>query len=396
MAGWKRRGAGKLKHAGITAAVLCLSLVAIGCGSDESTTSDGAGSSGPPSEAVESASTEGNAIPTVDCSGTSEGYRLCKFTWTGSTGSGYQSLDDLKGKTGFSGDPEAILFQARGAGGGGSSSWGAYSGGKAGAGGYAQTVLSADDLSGKEIYVYVGHGIGHNGYGGPGGASSIVSTAQLSTFDTTDRTTAQQNAIVVAGGGGGGGEATSGGPGFAGGTGGVAVATTDNPTSDAGDDGHESSSAGAEGDPGIGGNWTGGWGFSSAGTGHDGLGGMGGKAYNAGSTNPASQWFKVAQVDEGLTSSFTSGQGGTYAGAGEAGGEYSTGHAGGGGGAGWGGGGGGAGDCGAFNDSGCGGAGGGSWAMARTYNASYPSSWASPLTENSVSTVVITLAYSGS
>lgn len=226
-----------------------------------------------------------------------------------------------------------MWMQAWGGGGGQSKDYN-----HAGAGGFAQTVTSIEDLENQGVdvlYYYLGNGGSYSGAsGGSGGAATLV-TGQNLLLDPS--TAPQLSAILMIAGGGGGSGAYGGTNGCFGispqygGSGGVAIAKTGQYGEGIGQggDGTDSSYSGRGGGQGIGGGAAAGGepGYSGVG----GNGGHGGAGYDGSYSTPG--WYNT-----GATSlTFTTGQGGF--GDNKSGGSCNTG--GGGGGGGWGGGGGG-------------------------------------------------------
>lgn len=160
---------------------------------------------------------------------------------------------------------------------------GTAKGGAAGAGGYALTILTVNDLP-ANLYIYPGEN--SSGHGG-GGAGTVVAGTDLSgladgELSTTDAATAVDAGIMlIAGGGGGGGRGNSTNAGWDchdggnGGDGGVAIANLLDIVVGTGADG-------TKGDPGAGGQGAGGAGHPA---GSDGVGGPGGLNPNAAVSN---------------------------------------------------------------------------------------------------------------
>jgi hypothetical protein len=300
--------------------------------------------------------------------------------------------------------------------------------GKQGDGGEAQTTttISAYESAYKTpaLFYYLGKagpstydGIWKGGVGGLGGASTIVSSYNL-TSSASPTTLAcivnvsgtQYNEsgcttttiVLVAGGGGGGGEGATC-DGGNGGDGGTAVATTSGPASGAGQSGGGTGCAGGHG--GHGGNQGNGGGGGSGGDGldhhaggdgHDGAGGMGGEVHTSNGASDPIPWTNVGycmwQIGNSGTSDYPCsvqqssppewGEGGE----GEWRGSAQPVGGGGAGGGGWGGGGGGGG--GGNSDPGGGGAGGGSFAAQSTTET--PSGFTSPSSSGDDGSVVVT------
>jgi hypothetical protein len=241
-----------------------------------------------------------------------------------------------------------------------------------GAQGVAQTLTSLADFEARfgttQIVYYLG-GLGdENHAAGKGGSSTIVSSADLSSYAPCLPPTSSgcdQNILLIAGGGGGGGSA------YTGGFGGQAIATVG---ADASGAGSESEDAGG-GSAGNGGAANGSGEGGSAG--RDGIGGMGGPVNTSSGPSTAVGWTN------GTPAMVTAGEGGE--------GKHDSGAVtyGGGGGGGWGGGGGG----GAGGDGGRGGGGGGSYAIASTESGSMPGGVAG--TSNGVVEIGFLLPFSG-
>ena len=178
-----------------------------------------------------------------------------------------------------------VWFQLWGANGGeGSNS----DGGQAGKIGYSQMITSVADFEsrgeeGSVIYFYLGqHGTHNTNSGGQGGASSFVTTEDMSQNPGSDPDTAQ--ILMIAGGGGGGGGSNTanfcegGTKGKNGGDGGLAFSSTTSVGSGPGGDGGSdpnTDNGGKGGDAGSGGT-----GHSH--NGHDGFGGRGGDGGKSG------------------------------------------------------------------------------------------------------------------
>lgn len=216
--------------------------------------------------------------------------------------------------------------------------WGADGGtGKAGIGGYAQTVTSIqsleDDFGALDLYYYLAQAGTHSGAsGGQGGAATIVTAQDLTTNPTAEPD--QSMIILIAGGGGGGGgDDTACIVGTdspdTGGEGGIAISTT-GPDGEGIGQGTNGGGGGKGGGQGVGG-------LGQGGGSEDGMAGIGGRGGAGGegagdkvSGNPG--WVNTGSI----TLTLTDGQGGV------GGGDSSSCTAGGGaGGGGWGGGGGG-------------------------------------------------------
>ena len=109
----------------------------------------------------------------------------------------------------------------------------------AGARGYAQTAFTLNDVSSDTFYYYIGARGSSSSHAGVGGASTIVSSAELS----GDTVLTNSNAILVAGGGGGAGvegwlfESNKNGGG-SGGAGAIVIASVGKATSVSGEDGY--------------------------------------------------------------------------------------------------------------------------------------------------------------
>ncbi len=220
--------------------------------------------------------------------------------------------------------------------------------------GLAQTLTTLSDYESAHgssaLFYYVGEVGDDNHSAGKGGASTIVSTADLSQSAACLPPTSSdctQNIVLVAGGGGGGGV----GSGENGGGGGSAIAEKDASASvggsstDAG--GGSEGKGGSEGSAGDGGSG-----------GSDGIGGLGGPVHVGSGASSRNGWVNGTPSTVG-----SDGEGG------EGAHDSSSGNIGGGGGGGWGGGGGG----GAGGSVGHGGGGGGSYAAAGTQTGSVPS-----------------------
>ncbi len=266
-----------------------------------------------------------------------------------------------------------------------------------GQGGVAQTATSIADYEtaagSSSLYYYLGaNGVGDNGAGARGGASTIVSMVDLNTtapcISGYSSCTAT-NVVVVAGGGGGGGidGVCEGGIGAKGGS---VTASTATPATASGNDGGLSACGGGGGGH-AGGNGNGGGGGQAGagvsahdgGSGADGIGGLGGAVHDGSGASSPTYWINgTAYGASGTMSAVASdGAGGE--------GEWRSGSAindGGGGGGGGGFGGGGGGGSGGSTEAGGGGAGGGSFAAGVTVlSPSIPS-----VTAGSTSDVVLT------
>ncbi|MFD7614329.1 hypothetical protein [Streptomyces sp. NPDC059828] len=268
-----------------------------------------------------------------------------------------------------------VITAFGGAGRYGDNGGGLYQGGSGGAGGMAQTVTTVSEYQesygSPVLYYYVGE-LGGTSPGGRGGASTLVSSVDLTEQapciddfgDCTDTTL-----LADAAGGGGGGQGNANGDGGAGGDGGVAVSGR---TVHAGADGQDGlairgtltrtgrgGEGASDGDGGDGGRGGGGTRSKDGTDGQDGIGGLGGPVHTSNGPNAGASWITASQLFFG-----PAGQGGE--------GQWRVNSvnygSGGGGGGGWGGGGGGGG--GGEAVSGGGGGGGGSWAAPNTASIS--------------------------
>ena len=232
---------------------------------------------------------------------------------------------------------------------GGSGGAGASSSG--GSHGLAQTLTSIADYESRfgttALYYYVGQPGDANHDAGKGGASSMVSTVDLSVTAAcvSSSSSCTQNIVLIAGGGGGGGE--NGGE--AGGAGGQAIAGV-SPSASGPGSGSDDAGGGSDGN---GGSANGAGDGGSAG--NSGVGGLGGAVHTGGGPSTVNGWINGTPSTVG-----SNGQGGE--------GKHDGSKIGGGGGGGWGGGGGG----GAGGSTSHGGGGGGSYAAASTESGSVP------------------------
>lgn len=319
---------------------------------------------------------------TVNTDATAVSCRLNRFT-SSSTVACMVDLNDVKnqinsdstvqGKNITITDTTPMVIQAWG--GNGASSIGSIGNNVGGAGGYAQTVTSINNYNldnfSTQFFFYLGapghsaNGSEQSHCGAGGGASTVVSTLDLSLSPDTRPVLAE--AILVAGGGGGAGDmnfsgfcnfgtSARGGPGAAGG---VAIATTEQAVNAAGGtnlstDGNCTSNGGGDWN-GSGGGGSGGGGASGA----SGIGSWGGNGGKGSSCTPGTTaiWFNTSTVFP--ASAVDSGGGGNSD-------TNSCTSGGGGGGGGYGGGSGGR--HGNDDQNSCGGGGGGSYAVIAAFS----------------------------